>query len=105
MISKVNVKRDLSTNTRKPYLVLTGDILLIKRIRPNDTEELLVRVHYLQDDKGFCLAVLGRSTIFKLEEENLYTGEVYTTSGDNTIEILGVCDVDIIIKNIKCYME
>ena len=87
----------------------TGDILLIrvKQEYSKDSRECLVRVHTAVEDTGYCLAVLGNTTIYTIlskdnnEAYELYVGREYVTRRGTVIEILGICSVEIIVNDIR----
>lgn len=107
MRSKVNlIRKTEEEKEKKTIQVEPGDILLVKRHNITNTvvkreEEFLVRVFF---DNGYALAKLGGNVIFDIDKADyLYTGNKYITTGGSELEILGICDIDITIKDIRCY--
>lgn len=105
MESKVTININQKDNEKqvKRMPVTPGDIVLVKDIRENRT--LLTRVIRL-NTSTYSFYVLGEALVYEIENNNFIRVEdIVTNNAGSEIQILGICDVEISVTNIKKYIE
>lgn len=102
MNSKVEILNYLEDDVlKKKIAVEPGDIVMFKDIKANKT--YMARV--VRPSLGkYCFYVLGERLVYEINyKEIIRADDIATITNGDKIKIIGVCDIDITIKEIKKY--
>lgn len=72
-----------------------GDIVLIRIFNKQELARILKG-----KKNDINLAIIGDSITYTIDEDVLYTGKAYSTTGLTKLTIIGICDIEISIKKI-----
>lgn len=98
MNSKVNIF-NINAKKEEDVQVQDGDIILVEysMLKKELLMKVLIDVQYI---KLISLSTQQVFTVERRKHNDLYTNNVYNTTADTKLYIVGICDLDIKIRNI-----